>query len=96
MCVHDFCGAILLFIHLLYIMLCVGSGRSGSPSSPTPTNSHPDLMNDSEKNILATKAHLVLRMIQQKIGHDLFLQASVIVSYSVLCTFKHVMMLLHS
>ena len=46
-----------------------------TPSTPSSrVNIHPHLIGERELRILLTKAHLVIRMIQLKIGQDLLLQ----------------------
>ena len=40
---------------------------------------HPHLCNDKQLEMISVKSHLVLRMIQLKIGHDLLLQVNMCV-----------------
>ena len=56
-------------------IFCVHVAAS-SQASGTRSNFHPQLVSEKEMSVMASKAHLVLRMIQLKIGHDLLLQVS--------------------
>ncbi len=52
-----------------------------SPPPPAPPGysggfTHPNLVGDRRLAVLTSKAHLVIRMIQLKVGNDLFLQVS--------------------
>ena len=63
----------------LAVVCSTGGNRSATPPSTpphTPSSFHPHLVSERDKTVMTTKAHLVLRMIQQKIGHELFLQVS--------------------
>lgn len=51
----------------------------GSSASPTPSSRvtvHPHLIGEKEFDIFLSKAHLVVRMIQLKMGQDLLLQVT--------------------
>ena len=68
-----------IFIHnftqCCIVCVCVFVAFS-SQTSGTRSNFHPQLVSEREMSVMASKAHLVLRMIQLKIGHDLLLQVS--------------------
>lgn len=53
------------------------AGTSVSSPSHPRTSIHPHLISERELDILMAKAHLIIRSIQLKIGHDLLLQVTV-------------------
>lgn len=65
------CLRSFLQYYILYMLVAASSQTSG-----TRSNFHPQLVSEKEMSVMASKAHLVLRMIQLKIGHDLLLQVS--------------------
>ena len=53
------------------------SSLSPAGASPNPhTSIHPHLTSERELSVLRSKAHLVMRSIQLKIGHDLLMQVT--------------------
>ena len=67
---------IYMYLHSFsQFIFCVCVAAS-SQASGTRSNFHPQLVSEKEMSVMASKAHLVLRMIQLKIGHDLLLQVS--------------------
>ena len=48
-------------------------------SSGSRTSIHPHLISERELSVLVSRAHLIVRSIQLKIGHDLLMQ--VIIQY---------------
>ena len=51
-------------------------GGTGSSSSGPRASIHPHLVSERELAVLMSKAHLIIRSIQLKIGHDLLMQVS--------------------
>ena len=54
---------------------------------------HPHLCNDKQLEMISVKSHLVLRMIQLKIGHDLLLQVNMCVC--TLLEYKYMLLIMY-
>ena len=81
---------VYIYVHVcMYIICCLSPFPStppfhfpplgGTTSAPPPSSGsrgtfHPSLHSDTEVDILQSRAHLIIRMIQLKIGQDLLLQ----------------------
>lgn len=76
----NMCVCMLMFPSPYMCMHAGPSVSSASPSHPR-TSIHPHLVSERELSVLMTKAHLIIRSIQLKIGHDLLMQ---VISYYVL------------
>ena len=64
-----------LHVHYVHVYMCIHTPGPSVSSNPR-TNMHPHLLSERELLILTSKAHLILRSIQLKIGHDLLMQVN--------------------
>ena len=56
---------------MIYLLSFVGGP---APSTGSSTTTNPTLISERKIEVLAAKAHLIVRMIQLKVGNDLLLQ----------------------
>ena len=60
--------------HIVCFKCTLISLSPSGPGSQPRTSIHPHLISERELSVLKSKAHLVMRAIQLKIGHDLLMQ----------------------